>query len=476
MSISFPPKWAKNLENFFDHPGETSMLDFTRISKDVGSVISAANKIVPSKKLDSALHGISLAVNVASLGTYAYQQYRLRKEGSRYTIRVSESDSSFSIAERWLEESMSEEQTRSSFVSTRIRSGESNIDSWEATAASVPKKVSLQLKFDGSFVQEIEIGGHKVRISTTVPDTQGAKDERSKTAGYFKDRTINFECRTIEARNAVVEALSTEAQKLAYRSPTFYHAMKWGGYRTVSDIPVRDINSVVLKEGQMERIIDFLKRFLDNEEVYTKLGVPYRTGLLLYGNPGSGKSSTATAIAYELGLNICYISLSALDDDEALGRALSDVPPRSIVVLEDVDVYRAMKSREKVDHSEDSKSGVTMSGLLNALDGFLAPHGTITVMTTNYIEDLDPAVIRPGRVDLKEEIDELDTQQLERMCKVFIGYVPDGLPSALQPHHRVTSAQVLGVIRSHIPNVENAGPDIVKFVTDKLEEFTKNSV
>jgi chaperone BCS1 len=472
MSLS-----TSKLAKLFDTGHESTSINFGLVAKDVSTIISLANKVLPNKHLNTAVTGLGIAMNVASIGQHLYRTYLIRKLGDQYRIRIAESDEAFAIAERWLEQSLTEEQTRSSFVSTRIRTISGNsIDEWSTTSSAQPRKVDLTLKFDGSFEQEIEVKGHKVKISTTVPDASENKDAKSKASAYFKDRTINLECRTLEAREAVVEALTEEVKKLAQRSPSFLTAQKWGGYRNVSDIPARDASSVILKAGQMERILEFLKRFLDNEETYNKLGVPYRTGIMLHGVPGSGKSSTATAIAYELGLNICYISLSTLDDDEALGNALTGVPARSLVVLEDVDVYRATRNREEYDDPDDAPRGITMSGLLNALDGFLAPHGTVTVMTTNHLEKLDPAITRPGRIDLTEEIDPLDTDQLERMCKTFIGYVPDGLPSHLSPQHGITSAEVLGVIRDHIPNVEESGPDIVRFVHKKLEEFTKNSV
>lgn len=73
----------------------------------------------------------------------------------------------------------------------------------------------------------------------------------------------------------------------------------------------------------------------------------------------------------------------------------------------------------------DESPGVTMDGLLNALDGMLTPHGLITCMTTNHAEVLDPALVRPGRVDLAMEFGYLDADQLRRLLKAFMGRVPD---------------------------------------------------
>jgi chaperone BCS1 len=222
----------------------------------------------------------------------------------------------------------------------------------------------------------------------------------------------------------------------------------------------------------MERILAFMRRFLDNEQAYVNLGIPYRTGLMLHGNPGSGKSSTATAIANELGLNIYYISLSGLDDDDALARAFGEIPAYSLAVLEDVDVYSSTKIRTDKDTGETK--GITKAGLLNCLDGLTAPHGVITVMTTNHLSNIDPAIIRPGRVDLMEELNELDTNQLRRLCEYFIGYVPLLLPD-VEISDGITSAQIVDIIRKYIPMVDDSADDIVKFVASKVRNFTKIS-
>ena len=95
--------------------------------------------------------------------------------------------------------------------------------------------------------------------------------------------------------------------------------------------------------------------------------MPYRRGYLLYGPPGSGKTSFTQAIAGALKLNICYLNLSGghMDDDD-LNRALNDAPSHSIILLEDIDGI--FKGRESV-INQGSRGRVTFSGLLNALDG-----------------------------------------------------------------------------------------------------------
>ncbi|PWN41306.1 P-loop containing nucleoside triphosphate hydrolase protein [Ceraceosorus guamensis] len=121
-------------------------------------------------------------------------------------------------------------------------------------------------------------------------------------------------------------------------------------------------------------------------------GIPWRRGYLFQGIPGSGKSSMVHVMASELSMHIYSISLSNNKIDDATFQELAQkVPERSILLLEDVDVAFANR--------EQKLTGITLSSLLNAIDGVGATDGRILVLSTNRKEVLDEALIRPGRVD-----------------------------------------------------------------------------
>jgi len=183
----------------------------------------------------------------------------------------------------------------------------------------------------------------------------------------------------------------------------------------------RPISSVVLDEGKSEIILSDVKDFLSSQNWYRDRGIPYRRGYLLHGPPGCGKTSFITALAGELEYSICVLNLSdrAMSDDR-LAHRLADAPENSIILLEDIDA--AFVSREASAHLEEAYKGLnrlTFSGLLNAIDGVTSTEGRIVFMTTNYIERLDPALIRPGRVDMIEMIDHCTRQQLREMFRRF---------------------------------------------------------
>ncbi|KAK9872280.1 hypothetical protein WA026_017083 [Henosepilachna vigintioctopunctata] len=192
----------------------------------------------------------------------------------------------------------------------------------------------------------------------------------------------------------------------------------------------RPIQSVVLDEGISDRILTDCQEFISNPSWYTERGIPYRRGYLLYGPPGCGKSSYITALAGELGFSISVLNLSerGLSDDR-LNHLLSVAPQQTIILLEDIDA--AFVSREDTPQQKSAYEGlnrVTFSGLLNCLDGVASTEARIVFMTTNYLERLDPALIRPGRVDLKEYIGYCSAYQIELMFRRFY----PGSDSALQ--------------------------------------------
>ena len=116
-------------------------------------------------------------------------------------------------------------------------------------------------------------------------------------------------------------------------------------------------------------------------------------------------------------MDIAILSLanSSLDDDD-LCQLLSNCPVNSIVLIEDIDcVFVERKA------TEDKPNKLTFSGLLNAIDGVAAGEGRILFATTNHIERLDPALIRPGRIDRKELLGYADREQLRRLFVRFFG-------------------------------------------------------
>ncbi|GHC54386.1 AAA family ATPase [Neogemmobacter tilapiae] len=172
-----------------------------------------------------------------------------------------------------------------------------------------------------------------------------------------------------------------------------------GYWESLGHVSGRPLASVITEDDRLDLLASDLRHFLASEDWYLQRGVPWRRGYLLYGPPGTGKSSAIRALASELRLAVASIDLGrpGLTDD-GLVRAFNQAPQRALITLEDVDaLFRQREVGAKA-------AGISFSGLLNAIDGVGAQEGRALIMTTNHIERLDPALIRPGRADLHVEL------------------------------------------------------------------------
>uniref|UniRef100_A0A0E0LLC5 AAA+ ATPase domain-containing protein n=1 Tax=Oryza punctata TaxID=4537 RepID=A0A0E0LLC5_ORYPU len=188
-------------------------------------------------------------------------------------------------------------------------------------------------------------------------------------------------------------------------------------------------DTIAMDPDLKKSIVDDLDRFLKRKEYYRRIGKAWKRGYLLYGPPRTGKSSLIAAMANYLRFNLYDLDLSEVHSNSALQRLLIDMPNRSILVVEDIDCCFSANPREhhhktpppdlhltdSDDDDDDEESdrkvrpppqqqqqNVTLSGLLNFIDGLWSTSGEqrVIVFTTNYRDRLDAALLRPGRMDM----------------------------------------------------------------------------
>jgi len=196
------------------------------------------------------------------------------------------------------------------------------------------------------------------------------------------------------------------------------------GWDWVEGYAPRLLDSIVLQAGEKEHLMQDIESFRNSKQRYARLGVPYHRGYLLHGPPGTGKTSLVSALAAHFGISIYTVNLTDFTD-RSLMHAVNQVSSNSVLLFEDIDCMKSSKAR--VDPSPSDKSdksnpgnGVTLSGLLNVLDGFYAPTNVLFVMTTNRVEALDQALLRPGRIDYKLYLGEAsDRQKIELYRRFF---------------------------------------------------------
>lgn len=186
------------------------------------------------------------------------------------------------------------------------------------------------------------------------------------------------------------------------------------GWARVPSVRARPASSVVLADGAMEQMVADARTFFSSGESYQRRGVPHRRGWMLTGPPGNGKSSACMAVATEVGRDLHAINLRSLSSDNDLRKAMQNTG-NCIVVMEDIDCSGLSREPD----AEGKRPGITLSGLLNAIDGVGACEGRLLIMTANTPENLDRALVRPGRIDRTWVLDNATEEQIRRMAVNF---------------------------------------------------------
>lgn len=322
------------------------------------------------------------------------------RELTRYTVKVYGTDDIYDELHEWVLGLLPPQKQRALVAWTSKRDSSMLLPIGEGRTP--PPR--LRLRYDGTREQTVNIGGHKIKVVVSEGDT-------GKEDGRWRPPEITFTAPSLAAKRRLLEEIAQVAVDAHERSrqPLFRMLNKWGDWERLDDLPDRNLDSVILPVGQLERLVADVGRFLASENDYVRRCIPWHRGHLYEGPPGTGKTSVARALATHFGMDIWYLPLADVSKDCELLRVLNRIEPRSLLLLEDADVFHAATQRD------DADDGVTLSGLLNALDGIATPHGLLTILTTNTPESLDQAVVRPGRVDLVEHFTQADNDQVTRL-------------------------------------------------------------
>ena len=291
--------------------------------------------------------------------------------------------------------------------------------------------------------------------------------------GWHPKRTEALTFRTVGRDQKFLKAFVNDVvacHKKKLKSASYLYLFN-EGWSYVEAYRPRWLSSVILKPGEKEHLVEDIEKFRASRRRYRRLGVPYHRGYLLYGPPGTGKTSLVSALAAKFGMSIFAINLTEFND-RSLRTAVNDVPENSVILLEDIDCMKTGHRRPDANDRSQPASpepgstkndasgvlGVTLSGLLNVLDGFHAPENVLFVMTTNKIEMLDPALLRPGRIDYKLYLGEAaKSQKMELYRRFFPDATEQEARDFADRHFAETMAQFQGLLLALEQGVEPEG-------------------
>jgi len=247
----------------------------------------------------------------------------------------------------------------------------------------------------------------------------------------------------------------------------------------------RMADTIILKDDDKKILLDEVEHFINNKEWYINHGFLYSLGILLHGSPGTGKTSLIRYISTITERNTHYLRLSQINSEQDFNKLLKNLNlETTILVMEDVDcagnmvhsrdkIYADEKEKEQdknvikiiIPNNETNKDRLTknekftLDVLLNILDGILTTSGQIVIMTTNYKDVLDKALIRPGRIDVNLELSKCTHKMINQLCKNFYNLteIENDLREEINkiPEDKHTPAHVMNIFRKYRHDVNN---------------------
>lgn len=292
----------------------------------------------------------------------------------------------------------------------------------------------------------VHVDGHDIEVTIYPKMRRMLMAENSDAKMSENKEGIIFSCKSKSAKQAVVDFIREEniEMRKSRQNLIKYISDSYGGWDAYP-LSRRELESVHLKEGLKDDIIEDIDDFFANKKRYEALGIPYHRGYLFYGPPGSGKTSVIRALASHYDRNLYTLSIASIKSDEDLIQQFSRIGKNSILLIEDIDIFKSAVRR-------DSAEGhATLAGLLNCFDGIHAPEDALIMITTNKKENLDEALIRPGRIDRQFYIEMPTQDQFERMFEYFYGFRPEDVT-----FDGMSSAAVIEVFKQNINSAEGA--------------------
>lgn len=368
------------------------------------ALITATQKALESNQFLSGglvMGGMAAAVTLSK--SIPGHLYRLLKKQVVMSVQINSKDPSFNWLKAWLDGQPYSKTNNRLILSTKgvgavLTFSDRNSDKQMPTLLMTPAPGFHFFRYQG-------------KILWIHVERERIKEDQILT-GFDENVTINV----FFGKQDFMRSLMSDAYALYEKNDDgFVRIMtsQYDDWRLSTKQPMRPISTMVYDDDLGNQLLMDMRNFLSERAWYIEMGIPWRRGYLLYGPPGNGKSSLVTAAASEFGRDIYVINLSNQMSDERLQNLMAGVPKDGIVLIEEIDTI--FNGRE---HAEDATK-VSFGGLLNVLDGVGTKDGRIVFMTTNHKENLDAALIRPGRADVHLHLKNASQRQARNMFDRF---------------------------------------------------------
>ncbi|CAH2045054.1 unnamed protein product [Thlaspi arvense] len=364
---------------------------------------------------------------------------------------------------------------------------------------------SLVLSMDDHEEVEDEFEGVKVKWYSNMKVTQTQSNYGRSSSDERRFFTLTFHRRH---RGMIIatylDHVLSEGKAIGLRNRerklyTNNSSQEWYPWRSGkwSNVPFHHpatFETLAMDPEKKEKIKKDLIKFSNGKDYYKKVGKPWKRGYLLFGPPGTGKSTMISAIANFLDYDVYDLELTTVKDNSELKKLLLDTKGKSIIVIEDIDCSLVLTGQRKTKKEEDEEdeegkkkkedenkekkeaekqSKVTLSGLLNSIDGLWSACSDekIIIFTTNYVDKLDPALIRRGRMDNHIEMSYCRFKAFKVLAKNYLDIDSHELYGEIERLLGETDMSPADVAETLMPKSDEEDADVcVKRLVETLEE------
>ncbi|KAK4777107.1 hypothetical protein SAY86_005795 [Trapa natans] len=292
-------------------------------------------------------------------------------------------------------------------------------------------------------------------------------------------------------------AVRNRQRKLYTNNPS----ENWHGYKkakwshVIFEHPAT-FDTLAMEPKKKKEIMSDLEKFAQGKEYYKKIGKAWKRGYLLYGPPGTGKSTMIAAIANLMDYDVYDLELTTVKDNSELRKLLIDTSSKSIIVIEDIDCSLDLTGQRKEDDDDEKEkdpvkkvkkegidkkgSKVTLSGLLNFIDGIWSACGQerIIIFTTNFLDKLDPALIRRGRMDKHIEMSYCSFEAFKVLANNYLDLESHHLFDEIEAMLKETNMAPADVAENLMPKSREETPEtclrsLIEAIEEAKEEAKK---